>query len=696
WHFNYATALYNAALQRFRKINAENEVILADRFDYIQKQLQQLETGLLKTASKVNKEPLSKSGERYKHVLGGIRKYSNEAIHDIHTKDMLIDSVTFEMNEECQRRTIEKSKCFYDTLTSKIIELHKLMIDDCISVLGRPNCRFAIIGLGSLARKEVTAWSDLESAILYDPTGKSNEEIEKLKLDFRILVHYLHLKVINLGETKINALDIPVLCDFNSKLPNDVKDNDFYDKITPQGLCFDGSLPKASKIPFGRRSTKHPTKTDTLELIMTLDEMSECQLGEVSLREGYHLSDVLLTSTLITGDESLWIEYNKKVHEILSSRSTTDPKLSVGKQRGIKTLGEDLNAYLNKPLTPKSFNSQIRTKHDVYRFATISINTLKLLHHCTSFSPLDILDELHDKQVLPASAKIDLQLMICTVINMRHLVYGRCGQQREMASFLTRPSHDELLAASDQVSVRDFAPAIFRFYATLMPWTIFLVYNYCFNDISTWKYTSHFINLNPQTTARIQIQMYMFQDVINSLERQESNVIQNNMENQKECIPHLSRGDSDKSTNTGLQHKEKTSAENSDTFARLDVLGDAYFRKGEFNKAIQYHKESLDMKRTIHGNHPHPNIASSLGNLGSAYFSKGEFDKAIQYHNESLAIKRTIHGNHPHPNIASSLGNLGSAYHIKGEFDKAIQYHKESLAMERTIHGNHPHPEIAS
>ncbi|CAH1790526.1 unnamed protein product [Owenia fusiformis] len=702
WHFNYATALYNAALQRFRKINAENEVILADSIDNIQKQLQQLETGLLETAFKVNKEPLSKSRERYKGVLEGIRKYSKEAIHGIQTEDMLIDSVTFEMNEECQRRTIEKSKCFYDTLTSKIIELHKLMIDDCISVLGRPNCRFAIIGLGSLARKEVTAWSDLESAILYDPTGKSNEEIEKLKLDFRILVHYFHLKVINLGETKINALDIPVLCDFNSKLPEGVKDNDFYDEITPQGLCFDGALPQASKIPFGRRSTKHPTKQDTLELIMTVDEMSECQLGEVSLKEGYHLSDVLLTSTLITGDESLWNEYNEKVHKILSSLSTIDPKLSVGKERGIETLREDLKAYLTKPLTPESFNSQMHTKHNIYRFATVSINSLKFLHHCTSFSSLDILDELHDKQVLHASAKIDLQFMVCMAINMRHLVYGRSGQQREMVSFVTRPSQDELIAESDLVSVRDYAPAIFLFYSTLIPWRDFLLYNYCFNDISTCKHLFQYMYLSPQTTASIQMEMHMFQDVINSLEYQEYPRTQKALA-KLDAFGDASFGKCEfdkaiQSYNVSIIIKRKIHGyhPHPNIASSLGNLGNAYNSKGEFDEAIQCHNESLEMQRTIHDNHPHPNIAFSLGNLGNAYNSKGEFDEAIQCHNESLEMQRTIHDNHPHPNIASSLGSLGNAYNSKGEFDEAIQCHNESLEMQRTIHDNHPHPNIAS
>ncbi|CAH1802697.1 unnamed protein product [Owenia fusiformis] len=701
WHFNYATALFNAALQRLMKCQAEHKVNLFDRVEFIHNQLQQLETNFLKAVCKENKESLTDCMKRYKSILKDIRKYSTETIENIHTEDMIFDNETFEMSKETQIRTIANSKTYYETLTDKIIDLHALMINDCISVLGHPDCKFSILGLGSLSRKEVTAWSDLESAVLYDATGKTEGEIELLKRDFRILVHYFHMKVINLGETLINGLDIPVLNDWNSRLPKRFKDNDFWDKITPQGLCFDGTQPKASKIPFGRRSTKNPSKQPSLELIMTPDEMSECQIEQVSLKEGYHLSDVLLTSTLITGDKSLWKEYNDKVHEMLFSRSTIDPNMSVGRKRGLETLREDLQSYLTKPLTPESFNRQMKTKHNIYRFATISINTLKLLHHCKCFAPLDILNELGKKKVLSDRAKTDLQFMVCAATNMRHLVYGRYGQQRELVSFVNRPSKEELIGALDTMSVRDYAPVIFRFYATLTSWTDFLLYNFCFNDISTCTHASQYADSNSEVTAKVQEKMYMFQSAINSLERQRSKLPLNNAESKKKFRDiqlHLSQlFISQGKFNESIRQIEKdASEENEDTSSTLNTLATAHFHKGELDKAIKYYNESLAMLRTIHGKNPHPDIASALGNLGFAYDSKGKFDKAIRYHKESLEMQQIIHGICPHPNIAATLGNLGSTYDSKGEFDKAIQYHKKGLVMLRSINGNHPHPEVAT
>ncbi|CAH1776535.1 unnamed protein product [Owenia fusiformis] len=284
WHFAWAAALYNAALKRLQRENRfveyDNELLtkITDAF-------QNIETDFLQVVPKKNNESTIDCTERYKKALAELREYSNKTVNSIHTDYMQVDGETFDMSSDNEIKTISHSKEYYDKLTGKIIEFHGLLIKDCISVLGNPNCRYAWLGLGSLARKEATAWSDLESAIIYDPAGKTDEEIIELKKYFRVLAHYLHLKIISLGETRINGLDIPVLNDFNSKLPIDMKDNDFWDDVTPQGLCFDGAQPKASKTPFGRKSTKDPNKSPTFELIRTLEEMAECQSEEVSIKE---------------------------------------------------------------------------------------------------------------------------------------------------------------------------------------------------------------------------------------------------------------------------------------------------------------------------------------------------------------------------------------------------------------------------
>ena len=162
------------------------------------------------------------------------------------------------------------------------IRLVSMLANECESKLGQPPCDYAIIALGSVARMEATPFSDLEFAILFkDPT--INEKINY----FRALSHFLHLKVINLGETILPALGIKELNDFESLDPNG---NWFYDSETPRGISFDGAMPWASKTALGRKATKDKP---SLELIRTPEEMAELQDEETVLKEGYHLGKVI-------------------------------------------------------------------------------------------------------------------------------------------------------------------------------------------------------------------------------------------------------------------------------------------------------------------------------------------------------------------------------------------------------------------
>ena len=161
------------------------------------------------------------------------------------------------------------------------IRLVSMFTTECESKLGQPPCNYAIIALGSVARMEATPYSDLEFAILY-----SDPDIGD-KIDyFRILSHFLHLKVINLGETILPALGIEELNNFE-----DPKRNWFYDSETPRGISFDGAMPWASKTPLGRKATRNKP---ALELIRTLEQMAELQDEETAVKEGYHLGKITM------------------------------------------------------------------------------------------------------------------------------------------------------------------------------------------------------------------------------------------------------------------------------------------------------------------------------------------------------------------------------------------------------------------
>ncbi len=89
----------------------------------------------------------------------------------------------------------------------------------------------------------------------------------------------------------------------------------------------------------------------------------------------------------------------------------------------------------------------------------------------------------------------------------------------------------------------------------------------------------------------------------------------------------------------------------------LTRLGLAYNNLGQFQKAIQYHKKSLNIDREL-GNRS--GESASLGSLGNAYYSLGEFHTAIDYHQQALEIAREIG---ERSGEGKALGNLGIAYY---------------------------------
>ena len=157
--------------------------------------------------------------------------------------------------------------------------LVSMLVKECESRLGKPPCDYAIIALGSVARMEATPFSDLEFAILYSDRPNVGDAVKY----FQILTHFLHLKVINFGETILPSLGIEQLNHLESSDPSD---NWFYDSETPRGISFDGAMPWASKTPLGRMATKDKP---ALELIKTPEEMAKIQDEEFAVNEGYHL-----------------------------------------------------------------------------------------------------------------------------------------------------------------------------------------------------------------------------------------------------------------------------------------------------------------------------------------------------------------------------------------------------------------------
>ncbi len=94
--------------------------------------------------------------------------------------------------EDLQKILIKQAadvRDLYQKIASKVKQLLAEIIQECLEVLGEPPCEYEVILLGSLAREEMTPYSDLEWAIL------TSSEDEKSKIFFRNLTNLVHLQV---------------------------------------------------------------------------------------------------------------------------------------------------------------------------------------------------------------------------------------------------------------------------------------------------------------------------------------------------------------------------------------------------------------------------------------------------------------------------------------------------------------------
>jgi tetratricopeptide (TPR) repeat protein len=83
-------------------------------------------------------------------------------------------------------------------------------------------------------------------------------------------------------------------------------------------------------------------------------------------------------------------------------------------------------------------------------------------------------------------------------------------------------------------------------------------------------------------------------------------------------------------------------------------LGIAYRLLGQYQRAIDFHQQSLEIKREIGDRNGE---AVSLGNLGNAYQSLGQYQRAIDFYQQWLEIAHEISDR---GGEANSLWNLAS------------------------------------
>ncbi|XP_076801895.1 uncharacterized protein LOC143446234 [Clavelina lepadiformis] len=325
-----------------------------------------------------------------------------------------------ERSHELEMDKINRVKTLQDKIAAKYTDIMKSVSDKCIEVMGKPPCRYCLAGMGSLARKEITPYSDFEHVILLDDEllqnhDENSDQYQSALEYFRWFSILFHMIILRLGETIIPAVSVPSLNH------NQIEEHNwFYDAHTPSGILFDGMVLHACKFPLGRQE-KTKNKPWTTELIKPVTKMVEYLDADVDLKNGYHLGDILTKTSFVSGFKSIYDKFSQRVTDQMQSLLMPGQYQSI-----LKQLEEDLNNFdVGKLLAHFNAAMSFNIKRVVYRSSTLFIAALGRLNsvHQSPCSCYDVIDKLTEKQKFDSETAHKLAYSISIACEVRLKIY---------------------------------------------------------------------------------------------------------------------------------------------------------------------------------------------------------------------------------------------------------------------------------
>ena len=395
-----SAALYNAALIR----NPPNK-------QAIQKDLKHFCSLILNLANAENTAAdLIKHSKNVQQKVLEMRKRVARKLCEI---EILSDAATGEMLQILEQNKILSIQKLQNQIFDDFKQIMANVASFCEEVMGKPPCRFSLIGMGSLARREMTPFSDFESIIVLENGANQKESYNGMLIYFRWFSVIFQIVLINLQETIVPDVAISSL-------------KSFFDSITPRGVSSDGMMPHASKNPLGRQE---PTelKPWITELIKPLDHMLNFLTAAENLKNGYHLSDILTKTCFVYKDHNLFAEFEKSVLKTIENEENKESIMKDIKDQIVKDLQSFATRFsLATILKP---NQEFNVKKVVYRSTTLFVAAFGRFCNIRATSCFDIINELQAKKEITNYAKHKLLYAVALACEIRLRWYTKENKQ---------------------------------------------------------------------------------------------------------------------------------------------------------------------------------------------------------------------------------------------------------------------------
>ena len=527
----------------------------------------------------------------------------------------------------------------------------------CENVMGKPPCEYAVVGMGSLARDEITPYSDFEHIILLydDKNYKSYLEF------FRWHSVIFHVIILNLQETIIPSLNIGYLNTNTNSLGKR-----YYDAITPRGISFDGLMPHACKFPLGR--TQHTQKkTFTTELIKPVSEMLEYLSYEANLKNGYHLMEILTKTCFVFGNESIFKTFSNGVQTYLSNKSKTTILNDIQQQ-----VKEDLNKFsIRSQLSKLKSNDKINIKTLVYRSTTIFISAMGTLNKIFATSSYDVNDELKQHRIISKKTAIKLQYANAIATEIRLKVYMEMKCQKDEAIDLNQKNGMEnflnIVGISSTINYFQIAYCLQFEIAKQLHFTNLHFYS----DPKLLNITialaferSNFANLSKVKKISIRDKkMFDFDTCIAELETE----------------THRNWSESGRETLT--LNKLYSNA------IQLQNIANTLYSAKKYDDGTEFFKHALKIYQiTTPDSCKDENLADVLDGIGCGLFPTSYYNEALTFLNRALEIQQNITLNPDEDSsIAITLHDIGSCHLESRNYSDALTFLNRALEIQQNI-----------
>ena len=260
----------------------------------------------------------------------------------------------------------------------------------CVKMLGSPPCGFALIGVGSLASKEINPYSDFKNIIVLEDGIEKRSKYGICLEYYRWYAAIFEMILLNLKETPLSEAGISVLNNFSIK-----GGNWFVDKVglVCKGVRFKGLMPYGSKAPFERNNIKEKL-SKCCEQVKPIYEMVTLLSQSKDIKTSFHLADVTCRFCFVSGDKKVYNSFLKAAKEKVQAGITCNRY-----QNYIRKKYYDQLDSLNIQYYFLTNYDTLNVNDVVYHIFPYFVSAMGRINKCMKTSIFDIVRELRDKGV---------------------------------------------------------------------------------------------------------------------------------------------------------------------------------------------------------------------------------------------------------------------------------------------------------